>query len=288
MIKTEPERITAYLCPDNSLLFTSYSTSYPSAVKPILCGRRPANVRKSIESLLMTALANQFNFWATLSFGNENAIDEYRQWRSEHYPEMSYVEVAIQSVGRTDKPHPNDERWHIHMLASGIPESDLAPKMVIMPSGVSYKMSRATQQYRWLAVEDYFKGKPNMTDVQRLGALNWYGEPILQAGKAIYMARQYETAKPAVFARGRRLYNCSHGLIDSLPVIGRGEISTWAREEFFDHRGSFPFGLSGSFGSYVSTAGSRIDWRDTLADITTKHPGTTFDSPTLVPAGAPF
>lgn len=284
-----PEHITAYLCIDSSILFISYRPGTPALPKAAAKGRRFSAIQKSIESMLMTAMANRFAYWVTLSFQSDKDIIAFRRWRALHYPEMRYVEVAIQSYGREDKPHPNDERWHIHMLASGIPAHELAPKFSIEPYSVVMKASRPKQQYRWTEAERHFSGAPNMTDVQRIGDLNWYNEPIQQVGKAIYMARQFEEATRAVFAPRRRLYNTSQGLRKSLRVIGEGELPTAARKALFDYQGTYPFALDGHWGAYAGTAGGRVPWTDTIREIGCQYAGVYFSSPWLpIPVGAPF
>lgn len=292
------ETISVYLCFDGSLLFISYKPEYPDNIRDRLSKRRPANVRSSIESMLTTALANPFDYWVTISFAKDDygEVEEFRRWRTKRYPDLQFVEVAVQNPKDENAPRPTDDCWHIHMLVSGIPLEDLKPKFSIVPHSKAAKASTAVQEYRWEAVRAHFNGRPKMTEVQGLRSATFDGAAVEQAGKAIYMAKQFDSASSAVFRPGRRLFNASTGLVKTLPRIGYGTISTGARVKFFEHnmvpaagkKRVFPFGWPGDFGAYASTAGGSADWGAAMLTVKKEYRSTEFSSPALVLPGDPF
>lgn len=237
MCKEAEEKLTAYVTYDGGLL----AVSKPSvaSLEPIE-KRRPDNIQSSIANMLITCMANPFEYWVTIAFDTLNDIEAYRHWRENHTRLLRYVEIAVQTKGRIPFERPNDKRWHIHALMSGIPVQELKVKPVKKPLDTKRKYSEPKQKYSWWPVDNYFYGY--ITDVQRIGDPTWLDTKIEQPGKAIYMVRQFENPQSSMFSSNRRLFNRSHNLETSLPIIDSRSIPHSECVYKFQNYHTFPFG----------------------------------------------
>lgn len=187
----------------------------PCRVLSPIMDRRPDNIQNAILNMLMVSMATTFEYWVTISLDEEYMVDAYRAWREAHSRKLKYVEVAVQTKGRFPYERPQDKRWHIHALMSGIPMRELEPLPREKPDNRKKQYSEPQQKYRWRTAEAYLCAK-DATMVHRIGDPNWVGGVIEQPGKAIYMVRQFENAQPDMFKKNRRLFNHSKGLKTSL------------------------------------------------------------------------
>lgn len=75
MCKEAEEKLIAYVTYDGGLL----AVSKPSvaSLEPIE-KRRPDNIQSSIANMLITCMANPFEYWVTIAFDTLNDIEAYR------------------------------------------------------------------------------------------------------------------------------------------------------------------------------------------------------------------
>lgn len=238
--KKEPKEILQiYRTNDGGLLAISKPTV--SILKSIE-NRRPDNIQNSIFQMLLTCTANPFEYWVTISLDNYADIEAYRRWREHHHRSLKYVEVAVQARGKNPFDRPQDKRWHIHALMSGIPMRELKETPIEKPSSMYKLKSEPQQKYTWYSLDEYFLG--NVSMVHRIGDPNWVGGKIEQPGKAIYMVRQFESTQPDMFRGNRRLFNRSQKLCSTLELVEKETISEGRCIKKFQDKGVFPFGCT--------------------------------------------
>ena len=237
--KEPKERLYIYRTRDGGLLAISKPTV--SILKPIV-NRRPANIQNSIFGMLLTGMANPFEYWVTISLNSYDDVEAYRRWREHHHRSLKYVEVAAQAKSKSPYERSYDKRWHIHALMSGIPMRELQKMPIVKPLTKYKQKSEPQQRYRWYPLDEYFLG--NVSMVHCIGDPNWDGGKIEQPGKAIYMVRQFESTQPDMFQGNRRLFNRSQGLCTDLELVEKETISTDRCIRNFQDKRVFPYGCT--------------------------------------------